>query len=182
MPIRNELLEEILTATMDGIPADNCTIGLVDYNDAATVITPINIPTGLVNVNVTNDTLGPLTNKAYLPLGVTDIWDSSTDLFDWSELKLGDMIDIRLDLSVTTTSPNQLVQVDLSLGVGGSQYSIPFEDNVFKSSGTQRITRYNGIYIGDTNTLNNGARFVIRSDNTATLVVNGWYVKVLIRG
>lgn len=183
MSIRNELLENILTAIQSGSgSADNIKGGILDYNDLATSTTPISIPSGLVNVDVTNDGLGAFTNKAYAPVGVTDIWNSTTNLFDWSDLKLGDMIDIRLDLSVTTSSPNQLVEIDLLLGVGGGQYAIPFARNTYKNAGAQNVNRYNGIYMGDANTINNPAKFVVRSDASATMIVNGWYCKVLVRG
>lgn len=163
-------------------PSDGCRIGFADYNDLATVTTPISVPGGLVDIDITNDGLGPFTNKSYLPTGITDVWDSTINAFDWSGLKFGDMVDIRLDLVVTTSSPNQLVIVDLLLGVGGGQYSIPFISTSFKNAGAQSINRYNGVYMGDANTINNGAKFVIRSDSIATLKVNGWYCKILTRG
>lgn len=179
---RNELLEDILAATLAGGSADNIRGGIIDYNDSATAVTPISIPSGLVDVDITNDGLGPFTNKTYAPVGVTDIWNSNTNLFDFSELSLGDMIDIRLDLTVTTTSPNQLVEIDLILGIGGGQYSIPFSRNVYKNASAQNVNRYNGIYMGDSNTLNNAAKFVARSDSPALVAVNGWYCKILKRG
>mgnify|MGYP000356743854 CR=1 FL=1 len=164
------------------LPSDNISGGVLDYNDSATAITPINIPLGLVNTDITNDGAGPFTNKTYAPVGVSDVWNAATNLFDWSDLKLGDMVDIRLDLNVTTLSPNQLVEIDLLVAIGGSQYAIPFSRNVYKNAGTQNLNGYNWIYMGDANTLNNGAKFVVRSDSAATLVVNGWYCKVLVRG
>lgn len=164
------------------VPADNCRIGMFDYNDAATQTTPINVPSGLVNVDITNDAAGPFTNKAFRPEGVTDIWDPNINEFIWDDLKLGDMVDIRLDLAITTTSPNQEVIVELLVAIGGFEYVIPFADVVVKSTGTFALNRYNGIYMGDNNTLNNNAKFRIRSDAAATVVVNGWYTKVLIRG
>lgn len=183
MSIRNELLEKILAATQSGSgAADNIRGGSLDYNDSATAITPINIPLGLVDTDITNDGAGPFTNKTYAPVGVSDVWNTTTNMFDWSDLKLGDMVDIRLDLNITTLSPNQLVEVDLLVAVGGVQYAIPFSRNVYKNAGLQNLNGYNGIYMGDANTLNNGAKFVVRSDSAATLVVNGWHCKVLSRG
>jgi len=179
---RNEILEEILAATLAGGSADNIRGGVIDYNDLATTTTPISVSSGLVDVDITNDGLGSFTNKAYAPVGVTDIWDSTTNLFDFSQLAVGDMVDIRLDLTVTTTSPNQLVEIDLVLGVGGFQYSIPFSRNSYKNASAQNVNRYNGIYMGDLNTLNNPAKFVVRSDSPALIVVNGWYCKILKRG
>ena len=164
------------------LPADNGRFGLVDYNDLATDTTPINIVGGAAPVAIPNDGAGAFTNKSFLPVGVTDVWNASTGLFDWAELKLGDMVDLRLDVEVTTTSPNQEVEISLELAVGGAPYTVPFVRQQFKNAGPQTINRYNGIYLGDTNTLANPARFRIESDAAATLKVNGWYCKILIRG
>lgn len=164
------------------LPPDNARIGLFDYNDLATQTTPINIPSGLVNVDIPNDALGQFTNRKYRPDGVTDIWNPDTGLFDWTYLKQGDMVDIRLDLAITTTNPNQTVIVELLIAIGGFEYVIPFVQANVKTVGTYPVNRYNGIYMGDENTLLNGAKFRVRSDAAATMVVNGWYCKLLIRG
>ena len=165
-----------------GLPADNFAGGFFDYNDLATQTTPISVTGGGGFVKLTNDGLGVNTNKDYPPSGITDIWDASNDRFDFSELKLGDMIDIRLDLEVTTTSPNQEIDVRLFLGVGATEYSIAFVETSFKSAGAQPVDRYNGIYIGNALTLNNFGEFRIQSDGNATVKVNGWYCKIIRRG
>jgi hypothetical protein len=155
--------------------------GFVDYNDSTTAGTPISLSAGVPTV-LTNDGAGSFTNKTYLPTGVTDVWDE-VDSFDWSELELGDMLDIRMDVFLTTSSPNTTVEVDLHLGTGGGAYTIPFvTDADFKDAGTHTINKYNGIYMGDTNTLNNGGQFKITCDKNSTVVVNGWYVKIIRRG
>lgn len=183
MSIRNELLEDILAAIVaSGGATDNCRIGFADYSDLATQTTPIVVTGGAGFVYLTNDGAGPFTNKTYLPTGVTDVWDAIAGNFDFTELKPGDMVDIRLDLDITTSSPNQLVYVALELGSGAGLYSIPFASDVFKDTGEKNVNRYNGIYIGDANTLNGGGRFKISSDDNATVKVNGWYCKILIRG
>lgn len=156
-------------------------IGFADYNDLATQSTAIVVPNTSTFVDLTNDELGPFTNKTFLPSGVTDVWDESTNLFDWAELALGDMVDIRIDIEVTTTSANQEILLSLQLATGGFSYEIPYAHLVFKSSGVYQINRYNGIYIGDTNTKDNGGKFRIKSDGNATVVVNGWYCKVILR-
>lgn len=155
--------------------------GLVDYNDSTTSGSPITILAATPTV-LTNDGAGSFTNKLFLPVGVTDVWDN-VDSFDWSELKLGDMIDIRLDITLTTSSPNTTVEVDLHLGTGGAAYTIPFvTDADFKTTGTHTINKYNGIYMGDTNTLDNGGQFMITCDKASTAVVNGWYIKIIMKG
>jgi hypothetical protein len=157
--------------------------GLFDYNDLATSTTPISVTGGTGFVTITNDGLGSFTNKTYKPFGFSDIWNTSTNQFDWSDLSLGDMVDIRIDLEVTTTSPNQEVEVDLFLAFGDvSEYSIPFFKGSFKNADTHDINRFNGIYMGDSTTLSNPAEFMIASDDDCTVLVRGWYVKVIKRG
>lgn len=184
MSIRNDLLEQILEATNSGgIPADNFSGGLFDYNDLGTTSSPISVTGGAGFFNLTNDELGAFTNKTYPPSGVSDIWNSGTNLFDFTELSLGDMLDIRLDIDVITTSVNTEVAVALQLGIGGFDYTINwFNTTNFKTSATNKIVTFNGIYMGDANTLDNGARFVIASDKNCTVVVNGWYCKIIRRG
>lgn len=159
----------------------NCTIGFLDYNDSATVGTPLVVLAGVPKV-LTNDELGAQTNKSFLAPGVTDIWLAGTDVFDWSQLKLGDMVDIRLAVEVITSSVNTDISIDLHLGTGAGSYVIPFfTDESFKDATTHPLNRYNGIYMGDTNTLDNGGQFKITSDKDCTATVIGWYCKVLIR-
>jgi len=157
--------------------------GFADYNDLATQSTPLVVTVAGSPVSLTNDGLGAFTNKTYLPTGVTDVWDTSTNMFDWSDLSLGDMVDIRLDIDLITASPNTEIKVDLHLGTGGGAYTIPFiTDKDFKNVGTHKENRFNGIYMGDANTLNNGGQFMITTDKDCTVKVNGWYVKIIQRG
>ena len=157
--------------------------GIMDYNDAGTAGTPIVVTGGGAAVTLTNDEAGAFTNKTYKPAGVTDVWDALNDTFDWSDLKLGDMVDIRIDVDVITTATNTEVKIDLELGTGGFAYNIPWilETN-YKTSGTHKLNRYNGVYMGDANTLNNGAVFKISADKNCTVVVNGWYCRIIKRG
>ena len=155
-------------------------IGFLDYNDAATASTPIVITGGAGYVYLTNDEAGPFTTKTYSPTGVTDVWDESIDKFDWGDLELGDMVDIRLDIEVTTSGANQMYDVVLEMSTDGTPFDIPFETQLVKSAGAVNVNRYNGIYLGSTGVLNNRARFKILSDGNATVIVRGWYCKVLI--
>lgn len=165
-----------LTARVTALEAHKS--GFADYNDLATATTRITVPGTNTYVSITNDTLGPQTTRAYLPTGVTDIWNPTTGLFDFSQLSNGDTIDIRLSLEVTTTSPSQSIDIDMELGIGGFSYDVLFHSSTVKTAGTQQINRFNSIYMGDDNTRLNGARFKIRSDALATCKVLGWYCKI----
>lgn len=154
--------------------------GFFDYNDSGTTITPITIVSGITKL--TNDGLGVFTRKEFAPQGVTDVWDVSTNQFDFSELNIGDMVDIRVDLDVTTNSPNQTLVILLKLGIGGFQYYLHMgSNNQYKNAGTHVLHAYHGIYMGDANTRDNSAEIEIESDDSGSVVVNGWYIKILRR-
>ena len=78
----------------------------------------------------------------------------------------------------TVNGPKDIEAV-LELGIGGSSYQLPYyPENNFKSAGTYTIVNWFGIYMGDTNTLNNPARVLMKADTAgATVKVNGWYCR-----
>lgn len=169
--------------TDSAAPVDNCRIGWADYDDLATATTPISVTGGGGDVVLTNDALGAQTLKTFLPTDVTDVWDASGDTFDWTELSIGDMVDIRLAIVVTSAVNNTAVSVDLHMGSGGGAFMIPFiTETNFKSTGDHPLNRFNGIFIGSTDVLNSGGQFKIQADQDCTVEVIGWYCKVLIRG
>lgn len=181
MSIRNELLEQILSATAGGSPADNFSGGFLVYNDLATASTQIS-HTGGVDTILTNDEAGAQTLKTYAPSGVTDVWDASGGVFDFTELSNGDMVDIRLNVQVTTTSNNQEVFINLHLAQSGFDYLVPFSHDIYKLSGQRPVGSYEGIYMGDDNTRLNSGQFIFSSTEDATIIVNGWFCKIVKRG
>lgn len=154
--------------------------GIYDYNDATTSTTPISIAVADTWYRLTNDGAGAFTNKAYAFPDIADIWDTVNDEFDFSSLSLGDTVDIRLDVEVTSTALNQDFDIDLVLAVGtGGQYRIPFiVEQQFKATGSRQLIRFNSIYMGDANSRDNPAYFEIRSSDPGSVKVNGWYVRV----
>lgn len=158
-------------------------IGYFDYNDLATQSTPLALVANVYK-KLTNDTLGPATNRLYPPPGVTDIWTGgATNQFTWAQLRRHDLVDFRIDLSFTSTMANQTFEVAMDMAIGsGGPYTLNFLYNEFKSSGTYAIVFSTGVYMGDLNTLNNPAELKVRSDAAGTLKVNGWYCKVIKTG
>lgn len=153
-------------------------MGWWDYNDLATATTPINLTLASTDYPMTNDGAGPFTNLTYALDGAPNIWNTSTGVFDFSVLELGDTVGMRIDLEITTSGANHEVIVALELAQGGSPYKILWDSFVAKSAGVYRTTTYNKIYMGDNNTLNNPAQIVVQSDSTGDSVkVNGWFVE-----
>ena len=106
----------------------------------------------------------------------------ATDQFDFTDLVLGDSVDVRVDVTVTTTSINEVVEIAWNLAVGGFSYPIPIVQRQFKSAGTYKIVAMSSVYMGDTNTLDNPAELTIETDNTgSSAVCHGWYVRVFPR-
>jgi hypothetical protein len=157
-------------------------VGYFDYNDLATQTTPISLSAGVPS-KLTNDTQGPFTTLVNAPYGVPTIFDPSTNSFNFSALTLGDTLDIRLDIDVTTTSPAQNVKVYLRLAEGSpSQYDINFIDRDYKSTGPHKITDFSGIYLEYADIRDFPASFYIETDSGGTVKVNGWYCRVIRKG
>jgi hypothetical protein len=168
----------ITTASPDGFSG-----GWADYADTATTGTPINVTA--VPTVLTNDGLGVDTNTTYLPIGgngITQLWNTSSNGFDFSDLNVGDMLDIRMDITVIIASNNTAVDVDLYMGSGGS-IVVPFiSQQNFKSAGSFDVIRYMGVYIGSVDVRDSLAQLKISADNNCTCTVNGWYIKAIRRG
>ena len=168
---------------IDTASPDEFSGGWADYADVATTGTPINVTA--TPAVLTNDGLGVDTITTYLPVGgngITQLWDTSSNGFDFSDLNVGDMLDIRMDISVIIASTNTVVDVNLHMGSGGS-ITVPFiSDQNYKATGTFEVIRYMGIYIGSTDVRDTLAQLKIEADKNCTCIVHGWYIKAIRRG
>ena len=157
--------------------------GWADYADVATTGSPIAVTA--VPAVLTNDGLGVDTNTAYLPIGgdgITQLWNTSSNGFDFSDLNVGDMLEIRMDIDVIIASNNTAVDVNLRMGSGGTVI-VPFiSQQNFKTTGTFEVIRYMGLYIGSEDIRDTLAQLKISADNNCTCIVNGWYIKATRRG
>jgi len=165
------------------LPTDNTRWGILDYNDLLTATTPISIPWTSTFTALTNDWAGAFTNKTYAPVGVTDIWSTSNNRFEWTQLKKWDSVYIRLDIEVTVSSVNTEIQCDIFLAEWGSSYNLPLINTTnFKNTWTYRLVQLGYVYFWDDNTKNNTAKFKIKADKACTVKVNGWACDVQVRG
>lgn len=160
------------------------TMGWLDYNDLATQASPIALTAADTFYKLTNDGEGPNTNLDYgLGNGEGADWNIVTDLFDWTNLKLGDTVDIRVDVTVETSGTFRDIILRLAMAQGsGSEYNLDVVRISYKEVGVYHLTAYYSIYMGDTPTLNNGAFFEMSSDAIGTTVkVNGWFVRTVTK-
>ena len=153
--------------------------GYADYNDLATATTPLS-HTGGVDTYLTNDAAGANTAKNWINPGITDVWDDVADEFDWSELAVGDTVDIRFDIDVTTTAANQEIDIDLEMASGDAiQFDLHFLRDSFKTAGTYKIGAVAMIYIGSATVQTTPAKFKLSSASNASIQVNGWFCRVV---
>lgn len=182
-------LGQLLVATGTGAAVfqdptfTSAAMGFWDYNDTATTGTPIALTLAGTEYQLTNNGLGANTLKVYRLPTVTDIFNTSTNYFQFIGLQLGDVVDMRVDIEITTASANNVVEVLMEFGIGATPYKLSFEQKYFKSAGTHKLTIPISFYMGNSITLANPARLLAKNDTVgSTVKVNGWYVRAITNG
>lgn len=157
---------------------------LVGWADYAHSVSALQTLTGGIWANLANNGASSFTNTDFLPEGVsTSLWSASTNQFRYESLNVGDMVNLRLDLSVTVPN-NVLLQTRLEFeGSGG--FTLHTSTNTFRNAGTYQITAFTGIYIGSV-ARSLPMRVQLWSDTTLTSPTNGysvkgWYVQVFTK-
>jgi hypothetical protein len=155
--------------------------GFVDYNDLATGLVPVSVPSSTWT-KLKNDKLGPHTKEGRLPAGVTRVWDPATNQFKFNELPIDTTLDGRFDLIVTTSTSNQTLDLSAFVAVGSpSAFEFPLMTSaLFKSAGTYKIAPFNGMYIGSADIRDYPTEIKVKSDAACTIRVNGWYVRIAL--
>lgn len=155
--------------------------GFIDYNDTATAVTPITLAADTWTT-VTNDGLGAFSNSAYMPAGVTQLMDTSTGEFDFTELSLGDIALIRNDFTVTPSINGSRVELRYVLGTGGGEYTLAKLLGKLEAGagvGYRFALGLDEVYMGDTNTRDNLVTLQVKCSEPATLVNSGSVVTIL---
>ena len=153
--------------------------GWYDYSDLATQTTPISV-TGTVQTKITCDGLGGIAPQNYPISGITDVYNTTSQQFDFSDLSLGDTVNIDFDLYVTTSAPSQEFTIGVSAAIGGA---FPFEKVASpffkKTAGLKHVTGTIKIKMFNASTRDNPAELFIISDDDCTVEVVGWNVEVI---
>jgi hypothetical protein len=154
-------------------------VGYFDYNDLATQTTPLNAVAN-VALKLTNDTEGANTSTDQNPYGVSYVWDYTTNQFKFNELEVGDTIDVRIHIRVTTANANQKVSLKARFGIGSvAQFENVIYSGQFKDSGVQEISFVAPFYMGSTYITDYPAELYLTTDHSATVKIDGWYVRIL---
>lgn len=155
------------------------------YADVATGVSNITTTANVWTI-LTNDGNGITTNVDYLPTGVTQLYNPTLNEIDISELLLGDIITVRVDVNVIPSQNNTIVDLDLLVNLrdgGGTlilPQSLPF--------GTQQLGHGAGIVYGvsalktyglSDQTAINGEAFVrIKTNKSCDVEVVRFYIGV----
>lgn len=154
-------------------------VGYFDYNDSITHTTPLAFVTNTPK-KLTNDTLGVNTNTSENPYGVSFVWNRTNNQFDFSQLSIGDTIDIRIQVQVTTTTANQKFKISAKFGIGSvAQFENTILSSQVKTAGLEEISFVAPFYIGSSYIRDFPAELYITSDAGGTVVVDGWYIRIL---
>jgi hypothetical protein len=158
-------------------------MGWSDYNDSATAGSPIALTVADTFYTLTNDGLGPFSQSGYKIPQHDELWDVNTDSFDFSSLTLGDTVELRIDVLVTTTGPTREITMRVAVAQGSpGPYTLQVDQRSFKNAGTHQIVALATGYVGDVNTQNFPMNIEVASDGVGTnVVVNGWFVKTHTR-
>lgn len=153
--------------------------GFADYDDNATVGTPLVLVAGVFK-KLTNDTLGPYTRTNALPSGITTLWNSTNNQFNFTELPLDSTLDGRFDFIVTTNANNLTIDLSAFIAVGSpSAYEFPLlTSTFFPVSGTYKLTAHSSMYIGSTDIKNYPAEIKMKCSGAGSVTVNGWFIRV----
>jgi len=155
--------------------------GVIDYGDTSTIGNRIEINAGAANldtfVNIPNNGLGAFSVNTVQ--GVTDILDVLTGKYDLNELKIGDLVDFRVELKVTTLSPNANVQFRILFAEGdaiefGLQYGQRFYPSAVVDDDYIALMKFD---INNQEFIDNPLVLQVRSDKAVSILnvgVRNW--------
>lgn len=141
--------------------------------------TPITIPAGVETKLTLDATTGTIIDD-FIPNGSTSLWDSANSQFDFTGLKIGDIVNIRVDGSLTNTGINQSFLLSLVAAIGSpSEFSLPFSSGSRFIPSTSLISRYNGIFIGSDDVVNYPSELRVTSTDSSTALLVDIYINVI---
>lgn len=149
-----------------------------DASDAATATTPISHIGAAADTYLTNDNLGPNSN-AYNPESKDVLWKTGTNKFDFTSLKIGDVVFLRVDLEFSNAAAQEVdIYISLAEGqVGAYEKLMTHAYYKTAATGTGLTTSFE-MYIGNNITKNGGGRFRFASPVGSTIRVLGWYYRI----
>lgn len=155
------------------------TIGYFIYEDLATQGAPISFTNG-VKVLIPNDGNGDGTDTSEAPFGVGEVWITDTAEMNFSDLSIGDTVDLRIRVDVDATTNSQKYQIIIKTAIGSPSE----EENVVftvvtKSAGTDTNTFNFLLPIANSDIINYPSQLFFASDSNGTFKVFKFVFRVI---
>ena len=188
-PLEIGISQTINSGVMDFAPSEDAvfnslhqwlnTVGSFHYADLTSQTTP-QTTTSNVPLKILNDSDGADTNISNAPYAVSTLYSSVTNKLNFTELAIGDLVTFRPDLSITTSGANKNIKVYLKMAIGsGDDRILDLCDIDFKDAGVQHINYSVPFDIANNSTRLYPAELWVVTDDTASIVNNGYYFSVL---
>lgn len=154
-------------------------VGSFHYSDLATQTTPLSLVANTPK-KLENDTLGAYTVVTNAPFGVSSVWNPVTDQLDFTQMSLGDVLTLRVDAAITTSSANQTLKCYAKLGVGSpSEFDLLLAQGQVKTAGEYPFVAEVSFDLAYQDIVDSPAEIYIVSDGNGTIKINGWYISIL---
>jgi hypothetical protein len=141
--------------------------------------TKITHAAGSATTFLTNNAAGSRT-LSHNPRANTNIWNPSTNKFDFNSLKIGDIVNFRIDIVIDHAAAQELNLVfDLAEGAI-SPYTLNIAHDYYKTADTDvTVTAQFKLPMISQDTVDNSARIRFTSIAAASIVVEGWYYEII---
>jgi hypothetical protein len=127
---------------------------------------------------LTNNALGNRTDE-YNPLVKDDVWNATTDSFDFNSLKVGDVINMRVDLVIDHAAAQEInLVMDLAEGSAAPYLLNISHDYYVTATNGVVVTAYFELPFISQDSVDYPARIRFLSKGAATIIVEGWYYKI----
>lgn len=154
-------------------------LGTFHYSDLTTQTIPIAVTSG-VEIKLTNDTEGANTVITNAPYGVSSVWNSTSNQFDFSQLSVGDVVHFRPDLSIDLVGTNTSYKLYMKMAIGGvAPWTLNIHNGERKATTEFNENLFVGFDISSDDTKNFPSELWVLTDSGANIKVNGWYFEIL---
>ena len=178
----------IADTTQDGFiknkpPGLFTSVGSLHYADLETQTTPF---TTVANVakKLNNDALGSLTNIANAPYGISTLWNSVGSFFiDLTQLSIGDLVNLRVDMLITPSAINSQYRVFLKMAIGSAEpWELTLVNSDRKLATEFQINDSVNFDIARQSLINFPSELWIETSVNTTIKIKGWYFNVIRKG
>jgi hypothetical protein len=155
------------------------TVGYFIYEDLLTQETPVFFGNAVPTL-IPNDGEGLDSDSTNAPLGVANIWRADDSQMDFTDLDIGDTVDLRITLDVSTMANNQKYQILFKTGIGSAdENEITAFTLTAKSSGSNPNTFSVSFPIADENVRDFPAELYLLSDGSGEFKVFKFYFRII---